>query len=222
MQSAHAELLAAARRRSRLAHEAEDLVQDALLAALEAGRADLDDPLNRRWLKGVIANQARMSARAAVRRKARDAHYSSASVQRAADEPQTDHAALFAWVRTLRQALRPVAALALTGHTRGEICSALGISDAALRQRLRALKLAAESSGYDGTSAAWLRTNLPHGTLRRTLTAALKHRQASVGTYDPDGNLLIFRTSTLTNPQGAATGVQTSAAVAGAMTRTDT
>jgi len=37
MQSAHAELLAVARRRSRLVHEAEDLVQDALLAAV--GRA---------------------------------------------------------------------------------------------------------------------------------------------------------------------------------------
>jgi len=166
-------------------------------------------------VKGVIANQARMNARGAIRRKARDARYSSVPAQ-TDDDDQGGQAALFAWVRTLRPALRPVAALALTGHTRGEICSALGISDAALRQRLRALKLAAESSGPGPVSSAWLRAHLPHGVLRRGLKAALQHRQAAIGTYDPDGNLLIFRTSVLTNRDITATEGHTPAMAAGA------
>lgn len=145
MQSAHAELLATARRHARLAHEADDLVQDALLVALEAGRADLSLAANRRWLSGVIRNLARMQARGAARRKTREtAHLAEATTGAEADE---DRAALFIWVRSLPPSLRGVAALALTGHTRAEIQSALAISDTALRQRLTALKRAAQAGG---------------------------------------------------------------------------
>ncbi|WP_429911012.1 RNA polymerase sigma factor [Glycocaulis sp.] len=192
MQPAYADLLAFARQRSRLIHEAEDLVQNALLAALEAGRADLDDVQIRRWLRGVIRNQARMDARSAARRKAREAGHVPPDGDDTADA-QTN-SPVFEWVRSLSPSLRPVAALALTGHTRAEIRSALGLSDTALRQRLRALKRAAQAGGVEMEGFAALRPDLAHGLLRRGMPAMLARRSATFGTYDPDGNLLIFRT----------------------------
>lgn len=215
MQPVYEELLGTARRHTRLAHEAEDLVQTALLAALEAGRADLSSAPNRLWLHGVIRNQARMKARSAVRRKAREAGYTHP----AADEETASsrQGAVFAWVRSLPASLRPVAALALTGHTRAEIRSALGIPDTALRQRLLMLRRAAAAQGgLEPGNYAGLRADLAHGVLRRSLPAAVTRRQAVFGTYDPDGNLLIFRVPPLTNSGPAATGEHTPAAGAGA------
>lgn len=206
MQPAHAELLAIARRHARVAHEADDLVQDALLVALEAGRADLSLAANRRWLSGVIRNLARMQARGAARRKAREtAHLAEATTGAEADE---DRAALFIWVRSLTPSLRGVAALALTGHTRAEIQSALAISDTALRQRLTALKRAAQAGGVRPSVFAALLPALPHGRLRRGLPGPVARRKAAFGTYDPDGNLLIFRTPALTDRRSPATEAQ--------------
>ena len=50
-------LLGVARRHAWRADEAEDVLQEALLAAVAAGR-DVDDSGNQRWLMGVIRNQA--------------------------------------------------------------------------------------------------------------------------------------------------------------------
>ncbi|MGY6661903.1 MAG: RNA polymerase sigma factor [Glycocaulis sp.] len=217
MQSAYADLLAFARQRARLAHEAEDLVQNALLVALEAGRADLDDAHNRRWLRGVIRNQARMEARSAARRKARDARH----VQMDGDGPADIEGLgpVFTWVRCLPGSLRPVASLVLTGHTRSEIRAVLGIPDTALRQRLRALKRAAQAGGVGMEGFTALRTDLAHGLLRRGMPATLARRNATFGTYDPDGNLLIFRTQALTKVEAAATGVRPPAMSAGAIVK---
>lgn len=203
MQASYSDLLAIARRHARLAHEAEDLVQDALLAGLTAGRADLSDPANRRWLAGVIRNLSRLNARSAVRRKAREAGHVPAVHQ--ADAGAEDRRALFGWVRTLAPSLRGVAALALTGHTRAEMRAALGLPDTALRQRLSALKRAARADAVSAPGFVSLLDGLPHGKLRRQLPVMLVRRGAAFGTYDPDGNLLMFRTSALTNPRPAAT-----------------
>ena len=70
-------LRAQARRLVRRAEEADDLVQDALLAALEAGRSDPP------WLAGVLRKQSAMTARSAIRRRRREA---SAGVETAAAE----------------------------------------------------------------------------------------------------------------------------------------
>ena len=51
-------LLRCARRRSRLTDEAKDLLQSALLAAIEAQRGDMTRSENRRWLVGVLRNRA--------------------------------------------------------------------------------------------------------------------------------------------------------------------
>lgn len=220
MQAAYGDLLTTARRHARLTHEAEDIVQNALLAALEAERSNLDDPQNRRWLHGVIRNQARMQARTAVRRKAREASHGAAPSYDAVDDD--GRAELFAWVRGLPASQRPVAALALTGHTRAEIRSLLGIADTALRQRLRALKRVAITSGLTPGHVSALRPDLAHGVLRRNLPPVMARRAAAFGTYDPDGNLLIFRTSVLTDPAGTATGTGKPAIVAGATRKTET
>lgn len=210
VQSAWQELLGAARRHSRLAHEAEDIVQEALLAAIEAGRSDFTDPQNRRWTHGVIRNQARLQARSAVRRKTRDAAYAAPAAD---DGPApSERAALFVWVRSLPASLRGVAAIALTGHTRAEIRAALAISDTALRQRLSALRRVAREARLDTPGFAGLAPGLAHGVLRRRLPGTLAARKAAFGTYDPDGNLLIFRTPVLTKPDGAATDMHPLAA----------
>lgn len=210
MQPAYSDLLTIARRASRVAHEAEDIVQDALLAAVQAGRADLGDPANRFWLHGVIRNMARMQARSAVRRKTRDAHYAAPAADNA--PAPSGRAALFVWVRSLPASLRGVAAMALTGHTRAEIRAALAISDTALRQRLSALRRLAREADMDAPDFAGLAPGLAHGVLRRSLPGTLAARKAAFGTYDPDGNLLIFRTRVLTKPDGAATDMHPPAA----------
>lgn len=212
MQPAYSDLLTVARRASRVAHEAEDIVQEALLAAVQAGRADLGDPANRFWLHGVIRNLARMQARSAVRRKARDANYAAPAGDEAL--PAGERAALFVWIRSLPASLRGVAAMALTGHGRAEIRAALAISDTALRQRLSALRRLAREANMDVPGFAGLAPGLAHGVLRRRLPGTLAARKAAFGTYDPDGNLLIFRTPVLTKPDGAATGTHPSAASA--------
>ena len=60
---AFADLHAQARRLARRPEEADDLLQSALLAALESGRTDLASPETRRWLSGVIRNRAAFDAR---------------------------------------------------------------------------------------------------------------------------------------------------------------
>ncbi len=67
----YAQLTAIARREAGAAL-AEDLVQEALLVAVEAGRSDLSDPQTGRWLCGVVRNRARMAARTARRRTRRE------------------------------------------------------------------------------------------------------------------------------------------------------
>ena len=64
---AYRRLRAEARRHARRAVDADDLVQDALLIALELGRSD--DPA---WLAGVIRNQAAIQARSAILRRRRE------------------------------------------------------------------------------------------------------------------------------------------------------
>src|ERR1700754_4317589 len=70
-QAAYRELLGLARRHARRADEAEDVLQEALLAAVAAGR-DLGD---HRWLAGVIRNQATLAARSAARRRRREGRW---------------------------------------------------------------------------------------------------------------------------------------------------
>src|SRR5690606_24923026 len=92
---------------------------------------------------GVVRNKARMLARGAGRRRRRETMWAR---EREADEhPASDD--LRAVVEMLPRALKVVAALILSGHTRAEIVWLLSLSDAAFRQRLTALSRALRAAG---------------------------------------------------------------------------
>lgn len=77
------DLLRQARRHARRADEAEDLLHSVLLAAVSAGRADLGQAANRRWISGALRRRAAFDARSALRRRRREA-------VAAMDPPPTD------------------------------------------------------------------------------------------------------------------------------------
>ena len=89
------DLHALARRVSRRADEADDLVQEALLVALESGRTNLASPETRRWLAGVIRNRAAFDARTSVRRRRRETGWSeaqpAAAIRTEAPAPELAH-----------------------------------------------------------------------------------------------------------------------------------
>lgn len=185
-------LRARARRLSRRPEDADDLVQDALLAALEAGR---EDPA---WLDGVLRHQAAMSARTAVRRRRREAAVAEAGA--------TEHAEPFPvapnpLLRQLPPAARRVAVLALHGLDAGEIRWILGLADTAFRQRLTRIRKALgelpPAQRAEAQALAYLRdparaVELQFGLVRRALKAALAGR-AGIGTHDADGHLIVIR-----------------------------
>ncbi len=196
------ELRARARRLSRRADEADDLVQDTLLAALEAGR---DEPA---WLDGVMRQQAAMAARTAVRRRRREA---------AVDEPgplpiagESGARAANPLLRQLPPAARRVAVLALHGLAADEIRWILGIADTAFRQRLsrirRALGELPPAQRAEAQALAYVRdparaVELQFGLVRRALKAALGGR-AGLGTHDADGHLIVIRGAHRPPPDG--------------------
>jgi DNA-directed RNA polymerase specialized sigma24 family protein len=189
----YAQLLAFARRWSRRPDEAEDLVHDALIVALEHGRSELGDAANRNWVAGVIRNSARMRARTAVRCKLRDAAW--LVVQEDARPTQTP-ASSTRPLDGLPSALKAVAALALSGHNRREIAYLLRISDDALRQRIVALKRqligrgARMPEGYAG-----LTLDLAYGRIRGALLPGFRRHLGAFASHDPDGHLFYIKRS---------------------------
>jgi DNA-directed RNA polymerase specialized sigma24 family protein len=125
-----------ARRLTQHADEAEDLVQDTLLAALQAGRSDVE------WLAGTLRRQAAMQVRSAVRRRRREADVAQADRDDALPGNAADGAATGALLNRLPPAARRVAALALHGLNADEVRWILGLSDAAFRQRLTSIRKA--------------------------------------------------------------------------------
>ncbi|WP_373353941.1 sigma factor [Pseudoroseicyclus sp. CXY001] len=172
-------LLALARRHARRAEEAEDLVQEALVAAHEAGRlTEADLP----WIAGVIRRQAAMAARGAGRRRAREIAWAEAA---APDQPPETGP-----LPPLPPALAQVARLAAAGCTRAEIRWLLGLTDTALRQRLSALRrqLAGRPRPPERPGAG--------GALRPALGAALARRpEALFASHDPDGHFFLVSAS---------------------------
>ncbi len=190
---AYLRLRAEARRHARRAADADDLVQDALLIALEQGRQD-----DSAWLAGVIRNQATMQARSAVRRRRREAAV-------AADEitPVSEYAApsATALLGCLSPAARRVAVLALHGLNADEIRWILSISATAFRQRLTSIRktLGAlpPSQRAEAMALAYVRdparsVELQFGLIRRALKAALRGVDG-IGTHDADGHLIVLR-----------------------------
>jgi DNA-directed RNA polymerase specialized sigma24 family protein len=171
---------------------AEDVVQDALLVAIEQGRVDLDDVENQRWLCGVVRNRARMAARGARRSQHRDRLW-----QQSRPEAQAGpDLALPDILEGLPPALRTLAALVLTGHNRREIAWLLRLPDTALRQRVSALRrhLVAKGLSTPGELTG-LHLDLAYGRIRDALLPALLRHGGSFASHDPDGHLFVVRSS---------------------------
>lgn len=187
----YAELLRKARRATRRADEAEDLLQTVLVAAVEAGRTDLSKVENRRWLEGALRRRAAFDARSAVRRRKREAPFTVGSC-----EPTNHETVPARFVATLPTSLRTTTLLALTGHTRQEIAWLQRLADPALRQRIAEIRKrwlafgggpVGEIPGLTGT--------LSFGSIRRSLLALARQPGALLASHDPDGHLFVIGTS---------------------------
>lgn len=205
---AFADLHALARRATRRAEEADDLVQTALLAALESGRTDLAAPETRRWLAGVIRNRAAFDARTSARRRRRESNWSADFLPHAqrggGGSPQSGETVGATEIAALSPALRITALLALSGHTRQEIGWLLNLSDDALRQRISQLKRALANAGAaanaDPTGA------LAFGRIRRALLGPARRENAFLASHDPDGHLFVVSRSQISAPRQQTRG----------------
>jgi RNA polymerase sigma-70 factor (ECF subfamily) len=194
--------LSVAARHARRRDEAEDLLHESLLAAVQARRTDLSDEHNRAWLAGTIRNKAMMAARTAGRRKRRES--AAGAPELAPPQPALAAAdeGTYQAIRALPAGARIVAILALHGLTREEIACALDLAPEALRQRLTTLRKRWGDLSQDVREEAIDRAHarrrtlgqaLESGLIRRALLAFL-HEQPGVGTHDPDGHLIILDT----------------------------
>lgn len=172
--------------------EAEDIAQDAYLAAFLAGHTDFEAIETRRWLAGTVQNMARMALRGTVRRRGRESQWQKAQPDRSDNDQQE---ALYL-PSTLTPPLKAVAALALSGHNRKEIAYLLNLTDAALRQRIRALKSQLTQAGLAMPAGLpGLTLGVAYGRLRCALLSKLSHRGGVLASHDPDGHLFIIRNS---------------------------
>ncbi len=194
MRSSHyARLCAIARREGGDANGAEDLVQEALLAAVLAGRTDFDLPDTARWLVGTVRNRARMAARTASRRRRRDGVWLETAMPVAAIDQTTETAR---FLGSLPSALRAVTALTLSGHSRMEIAYLLRLPDTALRQRITALKRRVVKAGLAlPAELPGLTLDLAYGRIRDALLPQLLHNSGVFASHDPDGHLFVVRRS---------------------------
>ncbi|KQV09378.1 hypothetical protein ASC89_01555 [Devosia sp. Root413D1] len=189
-QAAYDQLLALARRCSRVPADADDLLQDALIEAIRVDRADFTRPEHRRWLVGVMRNKVRMAARGATRSRLRDSAWQAARHP----QPVADETPISALLASLPPALKSVAALALSGHDRREIAYLLRLDDVTLRQRISTLGKRLRAAGLalpEGTPGLGL--NLAYGRIRDALLPALLREGGVFASHDPDGHLFIVR-----------------------------
>lgn len=188
-----------ARQVSRRADEAEDLVQDVLLAALEAGRSD------DAWLYGTMRRRAAFLARGAVRRARREAAVAMPDATEA-DAPAGRHGpggagGIALLLARLPPAARRVLLLALHGMGAGEIQWLLRTTPTAFRQRVATIRrefrrLPPEIRAgilADGSSTARAQPLDPRFGLRRRVLVAAGAGTSSAGSHDPDGHLLLLR-----------------------------
>jgi DNA-directed RNA polymerase specialized sigma24 family protein len=189
----YVELLALAQRHARRPGDAEDIVQEVLIAAVAAGRDDYFKLADRRWMAGAVRKRAAFDARSAVRRRARESRWQAEQVL---EGEAIDGEPLEVKLAGLPKGLRVVAALALSGHTRREIAYLLDLPDTALRQRIRALKHTLARRGVVmPREMTGLDLDLAYGAIRQALEPALKRHGGVFATHDPDGHLIVVRKS---------------------------
>lgn len=189
-------LRAQALRLCRRTDQAEDLVQETLLAGMVAGRHDLP------WLSGVLRRQAAMAARTAFRRRRREAlaELHQDDIVAEASHPASGPATTHLLAGDAPPSARRLAVLALHGLSADEIRWILRIEPTAFRQRLTRIRqtLAAQSPMVRAESIALSQlrdparsVDLAFGLARRALKAAMQAGEG-LGTHDPDGHLLLI------------------------------
>ncbi len=189
----YSDFLQYARRMTKRADEAEDLLQNALLAAIEAGRNDMTCVKNRRWLIGTIRKRALFEARSAARQRQRETTNTEQNKVVSEKGSLPKH-----FIGTLSPSLRTTALLAITGHTRAEISWLLRISDCALRQRIAGIKrhwLNYDKHNYLETQG--LLGPLLFGQIRQSLIKPVRNNNGFLASHDPDGNLFILSSQNL-------------------------
>jgi RNA polymerase sigma-70 factor (ECF subfamily) len=160
-------LIRVAERCSVVPHEAEDLVQDVLLSAIEKNR-DCADPSFLPWASGAIRNCARFAARTAARRKRREHAYAVEHDHAAHSRPRFPDA----FIAVLPRSRRVVAQLINLGMGRREIAYLLDLSDMAMRQRIAGVRRAL--AVFAGEADRDPRASFPaNGLARRALKASL-------------------------------------------------
>lgn len=169
-------------------------MHDVLAEALRRGVDDWQSPERRGWLCGAVRRHAAFLARCAARRRLREER---AGRELAADEaappgpPERAFGGTSAFLDTLPPTLRSVSLLLATGMSRKDVCYVLGLSDAALRQRLTKLRKLWPADGLD--TGELPDTALAGGVLRRALLQPLRRDSRLVlGAFDPDGHPLLF------------------------------
>ncbi len=188
----YSQLAAIARRESQDAGSAEDLVQEAMLAAVLAGRTNFQSPATARWLAGTVRNQARMAARGAMRRQHRDEEWRALTEEK----EQAGSVGFETFLTALPPALRTLAALILAGYNRREVAHLLRLSDTALRQRIAALKRRTTAAGLvPPLGMPGLNLDLAYGRIRDALLPKLLHHGGVFASHDPDGHLFVVRGS---------------------------
>ena len=186
MLHAYPDLLRYARRVSKRADEAEDILQSVLLAAVRQDRADLSVESNRRWLMGAIRNHAAFEARSAVRRRKREAAFATVATANGEDGD------FLRLCGALPPMLRTTARLIGAGHTKPEILWLLRISDMAFRQRVAEIRRRLRVFGLSADAVAGLAGPLAFGLIRRHLIAPVRAGGAFLASHDPDGHVFIL------------------------------
>ena len=187
----YSRLLRFARRHSRRFDEADDLLQTALLLAIERQRGDMSRSDNRRWLCGVLRNRAAFEARSAARRRKRELDFAAARGTLEAAPVTVEPGQV---VAILPPALRTTALLVLTGHTKTEVRWLLNLSDAAFRKRVSLIRRHWRNANVDMSSyKCGPKGDLQFGALRRALISRTKDEDVEFAAHDPDGHLFVVR-----------------------------
>lgn len=184
---AYREMLRVARRVTLSEDEAHDLVQDAIIVALERGREDWSSPRHRAWLHGVLRKRSAFLARTGERRRRRER---LAPIDVAERKP-------WAWqsefLSALPPSLRTLACLARADLSAEEIRCLLDLSPTAFRTRLSALSRRVR--GEELLPVDELSSHpQPLGPRRAAVLKQLKKLpQRTLATHDPDGHVIFFR-----------------------------
>jgi DNA-directed RNA polymerase specialized sigma24 family protein len=195
-------LVLASRRHSRVREEAEDVAHDIIVAALRRG-LPLEDEGFARTIDASARRHAAFVARGAARRRAREVRF---ALEPAGGELGETNLPEGVAPAALPSALRTTLLLLSLGHTKSELRSALGLSDATLRKRIQGLRERAPLARPEFTERAVFfpqvrRTQV--GLVLR-LASSLEGRGRMVAASDCDGHGIIFA-EVLTNERATAT-----------------